>query len=109
MSGFELVDRINHILQIKNISKNEFYKNCQLPNNACTKWSAGSYPNSLTLSIVATYLDVSMDYLMTGKESEVSVDDIQFLKDFHSLDKKFQELIKLNISKLKEIKIDNSI
>lgn len=99
-SGAELVKRIDDLLISKKIPKKKFYNDLKLPNNACTKWCAGSIPSCLIIQEIAHYFNVSMDYLM-GDKVELSPELSQLIADYQSLDVKYQNLIKTNIELLK--------
>lgn len=43
-----------------------------LSNAICTKWKNGTVPKGKTLNLLAEYFNVSVDYLLTGKNKKSS-------------------------------------
>ena len=70
MDGEMFVSRINNLLEQHDKSKTQFYQDLGLPNNALTKWKYNSVPNAETALNVAKYLHTTVEYLLTGEESD---------------------------------------
>lgn len=78
-------DLYNELCQAKGVSCSRAAKEIGLSNSTVTKWkNTGATPSGETLSKVAAYFGVSMNYLIgeqkspTTQSSEVTDDDIKF-------------------------------
>lgn len=67
MENIKFVERINETLKKMEISKNKFYDDLCLANNSTTTWKK-SIPAADTTYKIARYLNVSMEWLLTGEE-----------------------------------------
>ncbi len=78
-----------------------------------SSWAAGrgSIPNANVAAQIAEYLDVSLDWLITGKEKEPPdnarnlppPEIIELAKDIFRLPAEFQEIIIDNVEKYKQM------
>lgn len=67
----ELVERVEKELQKRNISKTVFYKSSSVSSATFSQWRTGARsPSMQSISSIAAFLGVSVDWLLTGKESE---------------------------------------
>lgn len=65
--------RLNDLIQQKGISQGKLEKELGLGNGAVSKW-INRLPKGETIILLAKYFNVSVDYLMTGKEVEFIVE-----------------------------------
>ena len=65
--------RLNDLIQQKGISQGKLEKELGLGNGAVSKWT-NRLPKGETIILLAKYFNVSVDYLMTGKEVEFIVE-----------------------------------
>lgn len=100
MLGLDFAERITSLLVQKNIQQKDFVKDIGIAPNSFTKWRNGQIPNADIVEHIATYLNVTTDYLISGK-SDLSPELSQLIADYQSLDVKYQNLIKTNIELLK--------
>ena len=64
-----VVTRINVLLEEKGISKNQFYKDCQISSAAFSQWNTGkTVPKLKTLERIAEYLETTTAFLLGEKE-----------------------------------------
>ena len=78
-----------------------------------SSWAAGrgSIPNANVVAQIADYLDVSTDWLITGKESEPPDNArhipppkiIELAKDIDRLPAEFQNIIRQNVEEYKKL------
>lgn len=97
-------DRCEELARSKNISLNELGRRVGVSGPAITGWKNGSLPKLDIAMKVAEEFDVSIDYLATGKEKDLSQRDIELLKDFHSASEVFQQSILNLLQQVKEYK-----
>lgn len=84
------VSRINNLLSRLGKTKAQFYQDLSLPNNALTKWKYNAVPNVETAFNVARYLNTTVEYLVTGKESSPYKEELDSLKsDLRALSEKY--------------------
>lgn len=63
----DIVTRIDTLLAEKGLSKMAFYKACGITSSAYSQWRTGkTTPKISTLKVVADFLNVNVDYLLTG-------------------------------------------
>lgn len=82
-----MVDRINELAQRMGISISTIEKTVGLSNGIIGKWRKQS-PSCEKLKLVADYLNVSIDYLLTGKEHKTTAltpDEQELLDIYKSL------------------------
>ena len=75
-------DILKDLCDQRNISTYKAATDIGLNRAVVAKWKTGSVPNGQTLAKLATYFDVTVDYLMTGSDAqpqkpEVSEEDIK--------------------------------
>ena len=109
MNGIDFVERINTLLRQKKISKAEFYKDLNLPNNATTGWGKrNQIPSAETVYKIANYFDVSMEYLMEGQflksenNNELPKEILNLAYDILSLPPIIQKIIFSIVNTVKE-------
>jgi transcriptional regulator with XRE-family HTH domain len=67
----EIVERVERELQKRNISKTEFYKASGVASATFSQWRSGiRSPSMQSISSIARFLGVSVDWVLTGKEIE---------------------------------------
>lgn len=82
-----MVDRINELAKKMSVSISAIEKSVGLSNGIIGKWRKQS-PSCDKLKLVADYLNVSIDYLLTGKESQATTlktDEQELLKNYGKL------------------------
>lgn len=81
MNGVTFVDRLRTLLQSKNISQNQFLKDNGLAKGSMGNWEQrGNIPSADIVLKIAKYLNVSMEFLLTGEEGKI--DDFDVLETF---------------------------
>ncbi|MDE6035466.1 MAG: helix-turn-helix domain-containing protein [Ruminococcus sp.] len=66
----EFHEILTKLLKERKITACQISKDTGISQNAIGKWKKGEkYPSVDNLKIIADYLEVSMDYLLTGKET----------------------------------------
>lgn len=63
-----LSDRIQRLAEAKGISQSELEKTLGFGKGTITKWKGSTIPSADKLLKIADYFEVTIDYLMTGKE-----------------------------------------
>lgn len=64
-------DRIKNLCELKGISISQLEEKIEISSGAAYKWKTSS-PSQKMFQKLSSFFDVSIDYLMTGKESEQS-------------------------------------
>lgn len=62
-------DRIKKLCDLKGISISQLEEKIEISSGAAYKWKTSS-PSQKMFQKLSTFFDVSIDYLMTGKEAE---------------------------------------
>ena len=66
-----IIDRINGLLKERQISAAKMMRDLNLSSGLYSQWkSLGRIPSTDKIEMVAAYLGVSTDYLITGNEEE---------------------------------------
>lgn len=77
-----MYEKFEHILQMKGISSYQVAKGAGISQTMLSNWKSGkSVPKSRSLQKIADYLEVSVDYLMNGKEGEDYEADLKKSRD----------------------------
>lgn len=110
--GKDIVVRIDSILKQRNLKRKAVADAVGISLQPFTSWSnRGSIPGADIAYHIAEYLDVSLEWLLTGKERE-SVNPfnnlpppeiIELAKDIYKLPIQFQETLKFSVEKYKEV------
>ena len=82
-----MIDRINELAKKMGVSISAIEKAVGLSNGIIGKWRKQS-PSCDKLKLVADYLNVSIDYLLTGKENQattLTTDEQKLLENYHQL------------------------
>lgn len=86
----KVTNRIDSVLKEQGISKQEFYRECEITSSAYSQWNTGkTEPRPATLHRVANYLGLTYEWLISGigdkekaptheGERSVNDDDIKF-------------------------------
>ena len=88
MNGQELVERIDNLLIKTNKKRTPMLLELELPRTAMINWyNNNNIPAGDVLFKLANYFNVSMEYLLTGKEEgkELSFEEKEILSIFNSL------------------------
>lgn len=83
-----LLDRIIQLQEESGYSKHHIATELGLSNSAFTEWKKGkSKPSLDVVSRIALFFNVSIDYLVFGREhtTNLSTDDMELLHKYHSL------------------------
>lgn len=90
MGNSPIVARINSLLAEKGISKQVFYRDCNITSASYSLWNTGkTMPRMKNIEAIAAYLHTTTDYLLTGLgekekaptqegEREISDSDLKF-------------------------------
>ena len=71
MDGAKFVERINTLLKEQKKTKAEFYSQLGIANNSITAWGKKNQSPSAEIAYnIARYLGTSVEYLLTGEESD---------------------------------------
>lgn len=65
------VDRIDELLKTQKKNRNDLYNNLGIAKNLIGQWKQkGTIPSALVAYNIALYLGTSVEYLLTGEESD---------------------------------------
>ena len=92
------VERVKTICKERKIPISKLESDCGLANGYISQLRKGVFPDDRILKI-AKYLDVSVDYLMTGKDMEFTVEMADTDSQLIFMDKRIKEYA-LKLSKL---------
>lgn len=82
MNGADFVERINTLLDKKGISKKDFYSDLNIANNSITAWGKKNQSPSADVALkIAQYLNTTVEYLLTGSESNILAEENATLKE----------------------------
>lgn len=75
-----IVERIEKELHKRNVSKTVFYKEAGISSATFSQWRTGiRSPSMQSIASIAKFLGVSVDWVLTGKESEP--DDSAYIRE----------------------------
>ena len=84
-----LISNIQNLCNKKNISVDKMLKECTLKPSVVDNMKKGSFPSIDKVYLIAEYFNVSVDYLLTGKEqnssSNLTDEELELLDKFRHL------------------------
>lgn len=99
-------ENFQKLCEINKVNPSRVSKATGISTATLTSWKKGVYtPKQDKLQLIADYFNVSVDYLMTGKEPTLSVSNTEIDTDLVFLDRKIKEYA-LKMSKLSDAKLD---
>lgn len=108
-NGFLIVDRIDKLLTHRNETRKDLAKSLNISPSSISNWSKrGTIPAADIACNIAEYLNVSLEWLLTGKESEgfeCSKEEKELLSSLRLLDERDRQ----EILDLIEIKLNRTI
>ena len=74
INGTEIYERILEMLTIRGIKNKDFYEKTGITRQALARWKSGSLPSIDILYLIKEELNVSLDWLITGKNEQDGTD-----------------------------------
>lgn len=95
VKGAQFMYRVfEQLLQQNGVTSYKVAKKAGVTQTALSNWKSGrSTPTTKTLQKIADYFDVSIDYLMTGKENFNNTEDILNPKDEKDIAKRLEKTL----------------
>ena len=81
INGKEIYERIIKIIKIRGIKNKDFCEKTGVTRQALAKWKSGSLPSIDILYVIKEELNISLEYLVTGKFSQNGENDLN-LKEY---------------------------
>ena len=94
-------DRIKELCKQKNVSMNQLEKELGFGVGYISKLGTTT-PNAKKIKIIADYFNVSVDYLMTGRKHELTIEMADIDSELIMLDKKVKQYAPL-LSKMEKL------
>ena len=94
MTGQEFTQRIDSILHARNQTRKALTHDLGIASSTMSSWAAGrgSIPNVNIAYSIAKYLNVSLEWLVTGHDpEELTEEDRNLLNMYHLLDERDRE------------------
>ena len=94
MTGKEFTERIDSILHSRNQSRKSITQDLGISSSTMSSWAAGrgSIPNVNIAYSIAQYLNVSIEWLITGHDPDgLTESDRELLNMYHLLDERDKE------------------
>lgn len=102
-NGMQIVERITQKCKEMNIVKKNVLEALSLPDNCFSNWSArGTIPAADVCIRIADYLNVSVEWLVTGKEKGLSSEERNLLRQWSYLTPQQKETIQTLLDKWEE-------
>lgn len=98
------VERVKSICKERKIPISKLENDCKFSNGYISQLRKGTFPDD-RLRIIANYLDVSVDYLMTGKDSNFTIEMADKDTELLFMQKRLKEYA-IRLSKLPQDKQD---
>ena len=70
INGTDIYKRIIQMIELRGIKTNDFYNKIGITRQNLSKWKAGSLPSADVLYSIKEELNVSLDWLLTGKNEQ---------------------------------------
>lgn len=99
-NGIYFVQRIDEILEKNGKKRAELLRDLELPRNSITNWSdRGNVPAGDICLKIAEYLNVSVEWLISGKESGLSNEEKWLLSQWKALDPAQKDTVRTLLDK----------
>ena len=99
-NGLQIVNRITQICEERKIVKKTVSEALGLPDNCFSNWaSRGTVPAGDICLRIAEYLNVSVEWLISGKESGLSNEEKWILAQWGQLDPTQQDTVRTLLDK----------
>lgn len=99
-NGLQIVNRITKICEEKKIVRKSVSEALGLPDNCFSNWSArGTVPAGDICLKIADYLGVSVEWLISGKESGLSTEQRALLSQWSKLSADQKDTIQILLDK----------
>lgn len=96
----DFVKRIDSILEKKNLKRAALCSDLELSSTSITDWSRrNTIPAGDICIKIADYLNVSVEWLITGKESGLSAEERSILKQWSLLNDQQKDTIRILLNK----------
>lgn len=105
MSNIEIVERIDSLLKERNLKRQAVYDFAQIAYNTFPNWTKREDTKipAQALYKIAEFLNVSIEYLLTGKEADgISPEEAEMLRKYKSLEPCAQNAVKVLLEGLYE-------
>lgn len=112
MTGKEFAERVDFCLNKRNQTRKALTADLGISSSTMSSWAAGrgSIPNANVVAQIAEYLDVTTDWLITGKENtppeNVNLpppEILELAEDIYRLPSEFQKIIIGNVEDYKAL------
>lgn len=108
IKGRDIVLRIDSILKKRNLKRKAVADAVGISLQPFTSWSnRGSIPGADIAYHIAEYLNVSVEWLLTGTERQpamaIPADILELAKDIDRLPAEFQNIIRQNVEEYKKL------
>ena len=103
-NGMKIVERINEICEKKGIVRKKIAQDLDIADNSFSTWSArGTIPAADIALKIAKYLNVSLEWLITGTEpEELRLEEREILEKWNSLEEGQKETVTILLNALSE-------
>lgn len=98
----EFVDRIDLKLKEKNLKRVSMCEDIGIDTSIMTAWSKrGTIPSADTVLKIANYLNVSMEWLITGRNPEgITDEEAELLRRYRTLDARDKSVVTVLLNAL---------
>lgn len=102
-----IYNRIINLCKQHDIKITTLLKELKIATGASTSWKRGTVPNSDALIKISEYFNVSVDYILFGKDSTIPTEYQSLINSYKELSKDNQQLLKDIISSMIDIQTAN--
>ena len=103
-NGMKIVERIDETLKLKGLNRVDLSKAMEIKPQNVSSWSTrGTIPAADIALKIAKYLNVSLEWLITGTEPEgLSLEEREILEKWNSLEEGQKETVTILLNALAE-------
>lgn len=96
-------DNFENACHLRGLKPNPVAIQCGGSKSSATTWKKGASPNIEIIAKIAAFLDVSTDYLITGREKPLTERQQTLLRNYNALSEKNKARVEERIQALREI------
>ena len=98
-------ERMFEVIEQKKIKMNKLADYLQVSKSVVSTWkNRGTNPPAEYIERICEFLDISIEWLITGKEKEnITTEEEKIIKAYRKADNRIKQIVKLNLEEYMEI------
>lgn len=92
-------ERLQSLMDSHNLTQKQLADCCNMRQANISEWKKnGNFPSGEIAIRIADYFNISIDYLLTGKEENLTQEETELLSNYRKLDANTKKIINLQVA-----------